>query len=341
MKILTAGDHFVTNGLLADALHDRLGAPFDHAELTLPWPHTPFGPVGEVQEASDAEDALIAALPGVRVAVTQMAPFTERALDAADALELLVCCRGGPVNVNLAAAAARGIAVVATPGRNATAAAEHTVALLLAAKRAVPRTHAGLAAGQWRSDLYAYGECGTELGGSTVGLIGYGAIGRKVARVLHAFDARVLVHDPYTDPADAGPHVELTGLDELLAQSTAVSLHARLTPETAGLVDAARIAAMPPGAVLVNTARGGLLDYPAAAAALVSGHLGAAGFDVFDSEPLAADSPLRSAPNVVMTPHLAGATRETAHRAARLSAEAVADHLAGRTPQGLVPAAAR
>src|SRR5689334_25365683 len=111
-------------------------------------------------------------------------------------MRLVACTRGGAVSVNLAAAEARGIAVRSTPGRNAVAAAEHTVALLLAALRRIPDTHATVRAGQWRSDLYALDACGSELAGTPVGLIGYGAIGARVARVLRAFEAEVFVHDP-------------------------------------------------------------------------------------------------------------------------------------------------
>lgn len=333
MKALIAGDHFVRPDLLSEALRARVDRPLDTVELTLPWPLTPYGRVAEVDEASDTEDELIAALPGAEIALTQMGPFTERVLAEADALKLIVCCRGGPVNVNVAAAAERGIAVAATPGRNAVAAAEHTVALLLGAMRSLPRLHAGVVAGQWRSDLYAYDECGRELGEATVGLVGYGAIGGRVARVLRAFGATVLVADPYADP---GPEVERVELPELLRRSDAISLHARLTPQTRHIIGRAEIDRMRPGAVLVNTARGGLLDYDAAADALAEGRLAAAGFDVFPEEPLPEDSPLRDLPNVVMTPHLAGATRQTAERAARLAGEAVADFLAGSSPVGLV-----
>jgi len=333
LKVLIAGDHFVRSDLLSEALRARVDRPLDTVELTLPWPLTPYGRVAEVDEASDAEDDLIAALPGAEVALTQMGPFTERVLAQADALKLIVCCRGGPVNVNVAAAAERGVAVAATPGRNAVAAAEHTVALLLGAMRSLPRLHSGVVAGQWRSDLYAYHECGRELGEATVGLVGYGAIGGRVARVLRAFGATVLVADPYADP---GPEVERVELSELLRRSDAISLHARLTPQTRHIIGRAEIDRMRPGAVLVNTARGGLLDYDAAADALAEGRLAAAGFDVFPEEPLPQDSRLRDLPNVVMTPHLAGATRQTAERAARLAGEAVADFLAGSSPVGLV-----
>jgi D-3-phosphoglycerate dehydrogenase / 2-oxoglutarate reductase len=201
-----------------------------------------------------------------------MAPFTHRVLAAADALRLFVCTRGGPVKVNVPAATGRGVLVCATPGRNAVAAAEHTVALLLAALRRIPDVHPTVRAGEWRSDLYALDAAGHELSGSTVGLVGYGAIGARVARILRAFDAEVLVYDPYAEP---GPG-SVTDLDELFARSFVVSLHARLTPASRHLVDAARLARMPRGGVLVNTARGGLVDYDAVVDALESGHLGAA-----------------------------------------------------------------
>jgi D-3-phosphoglycerate dehydrogenase / 2-oxoglutarate reductase len=138
VRILIAGDHFVTPALVADALGFGFG---EVSTMTLPWPYEPFGPVAEVDEASGDESTLIAALDGVEVAITQMAPFTSRVIEAADALRLIVCTRGGPVNVNLAAAAKRGIAVCATPGRNAPAAAEHTIALMLAALRPKPDVH--------------------------------------------------------------------------------------------------------------------------------------------------------------------------------------------------------
>jgi D-3-phosphoglycerate dehydrogenase len=336
VKTLLAGDHFVRNDLLASALSTIRGVTFDVREITLPWPLTPYGRVAEVDEASDAEDQLIDALAGVELAITQMGPFTERVLDSAPELRLLVVCRGGPVNVNVPAAAKRGIMVASTPGRNAVAAAEHAVALTMSALRNLPRLQRTLEQGEWRSDLYAYDECGRELDGSTVGLIGYGAIGQRVARVMLAFGAQVLVADPYIDEAPEG--IELVELDDLLRRSDVVSLHARLTDQTRGLIGADQIALMPRGAVLVNTARGGLLDYDATVDALESGQLGAAAFDVFPAEPVPAGSRLLTAPNVVMTPHLAGATRQTAHRAGSIAAEAVAAYLTGKDPVGLVSA---
>lgn len=331
---LLAGDHFVRNELLTEALSSLEDVSFDFREVTLPWPLTPYGRVAEVDEASDAEDQLIEALSGVELAITQMGPFTERVLAAAPDLKFLVVCRGGPVNVNVSAATKRGIMVASTPGRNAVAAAEHAVALMMGALRNLPRLQRTLQQGEWRSDLYAYEECGLELDGSTVGLIGYGAIGQRVARVMLAFGAHVLVADPYVGKALEG--VELVELDELLRRSDVVSLHARLTDQTRGMIGADQIALMPRGAVLVNTARGGLLDYDATVDALQSGQLGAAAFDVFPAEPVPAGARLLTAPNVVMTPHLAGATKQTALRAGSIAAEAVAAYLAGKDPMGLV-----
>jgi D-3-phosphoglycerate dehydrogenase len=336
VRTLLAGDHFVGNDLLAGALARIDGAAFDLREVTLPWPLTPYGKVAEVDEASDAEDELIAALPGVEVAITQMGPFTERVLASAPDLRFIVCCRGGPVNVNVEAAARRGIAVSSTPGRNAVAAAEHTVALMLGALRNLPRLQRTLENGEWRSDLYAYDECGGELDGATVGLIGYGAIGQRVARVLLAFGAHVLVVDPAIDRALSPDGIEPVELDELLRRSDVVSLHARLTEQTRGMIGADQLARMRRGAVLVNTARGALLDYDATVDALESGQLGAAAFDVFAEEPVPTGERLLTAPNVVMTPHLAGATRQTAHRTASIAAEAVAAYLGDRDPVGLV-----
>jgi D-3-phosphoglycerate dehydrogenase len=337
MQVLAAGDHFVAPQLFDDALHAELGSgagELSVTHLTAGWPSVPFGPVGTgdsvVDEASGTEDELIAALEGATVCLTQMAPFTARVFDARPELEMLAVCRGGPVNVDLAAADRAGVAVAQAPGRNAAAAAEFAVGMMLAALRRIPLADAELRAGRWRGDFYDYDESGVELDGTTVGLVGYGAIGRIVARVLGAFGATVLVADPYTDAETARVDgVRLVERDELLRSSKVVSLHARLTDETRGIIGADEIAMLPTGAVLVNTARGGLLDYAALPGALRSGQLGAVALDVYDVEPPPADWPLHTALNVVATPHLAGATKQTAHRAAGIAAGEVGRFVRG------------
>ncbi|MEU0275465.1 2-hydroxyacid dehydrogenase [Streptomyces sp. NPDC006307] len=330
ITVLAAGDHFVLPRLLTEEL--RAAAPtadLDVRELQLPWPHTPFGAVAEVDEASGTEDELIEALRGVRVCLTQMAPLTERVLAACPDLELFCVSRGGPVNANLEAATRHGVAVCYAPGRNAVATAEHTLALILAAARGIGDVHTDLKHGTWRGDYYDYDTCGIEIDGSVVGLVGFGAIGSRVARVLVAMGAEVLVHDPYVKPEAVDGIAELVPLDELLSRSRIVSLHARVTDETRGMIGRDQIAAMPPGSVLVNCARGALLDYDAVCDALDAGHLAGAGFDVFPAEPVPAGARLLSTPGVVLTPHIAGGSREVAHKAARIVATEAARFLRG------------
>jgi D-3-phosphoglycerate dehydrogenase / 2-oxoglutarate reductase len=328
-RVLAAGDHFVLNRLFVDALHHEIPDGLEVSELTLPWPVEPFGRVGEVDEASGTEDAMIEALQGVDVCVTQLAPLTEKILDASPDLKLFCVSRGGPVNTNLDAATRHGVAVTFAPGRNATATAEHTLSMMLAAARRIPQTHGDLAAGTWRGDYYSYDKVGPELEDSTVGLVGYGAIGSRVARMLAGFGAEVLVFDPYVTPEALAGRAEQVELDELLTRSKIVSLHARVTPETTGMIGAAQIAAMPDGSIIVNCARGALLDYDAVYDALDSGHLFGAAFDVFDEEPIPPGSRLLTTPNIVMTPHLAGASKETAAKAAQIVAGDVGRYLRG------------
>ncbi|MCG0067880.1 2-hydroxyacid dehydrogenase [Streptomyces tricolor] len=322
VRVVAAGDHFVLPSLITAALAKEADCAV--RELTLDWPLVPFGPVAEVSEASDAEDELIAALAGAEVLVTQMGPVTARVLAACPGLRLVAVCRGGPVNVNLEAAGRHGVRVCFAPGRNAAATAEFTVGLLLAALRRIPQAHDLLARqGSWAgSSSYTYADSGPELEDLSVGLVGYGAVGSRVARVLCAFGARVMVYDPYVRGEVHG--LRLSSLDDLLRRSAVVTLHARLTAETRGLIGARELALLPPGAVVVNAARGPLLDEDALCDALEAGRLSAAALDTYAREPLPPDSRLRAlADRVVLTPHLGGAGRAVAEKAARIAAAEV------------------
>ncbi|MFY0408558.1 2-hydroxyacid dehydrogenase [Solicola sp. PLA-1-18] len=333
LTVLAAGDHFVLSSLLAEAVRDAVERETQVRELTLPWPLEPFGPVGEVDEASGTEEQMIEALEGVEVCLTQMAPLTKRVLAACPDLKMFGVSRGGPVNADLDAATAHGVTVTYAPGRNAPATAEHTLGLILAAARRVPATDADLHAGTWRGDYYAYDSVGPELGSSTVGLVGFGAIGRRVARMLQGFGARVLVHDPFVDADGLDGLAEPVDLDTLLAASDVVTLHARATAETAGMIGADQIARMRRGAVLVNCARGTLLDYDALCDALDAGHLFGAALDVYPVEPIPAGSRLLTTPGLVLTPHLAGASKQTALRAAQILADDTARYARGERPE--------
>lgn len=334
-RVLAAGDHFVSAGKLIDAFEDAVdvGQAMDFAKLTLDWPLVPFGPVDGVDEASGSVDQLIDALNGVSVVLTQMAPFTARVFESCPELKFIGVCRGGPVNVDLEAATEAGVVVSFAPARNAQAAAEFAVGLMLAAMRRIASGDAELKRGQWRGDYYTYEKTGLEISGSTVGLVGYGAIGRIVARILNAFGATVVAFDPYADvKAAEAEKVEILSLNDLLERSNIVSIHARLTTETQHLLNGENLSLLPQGAILVNSARGGLLDYSVLPAMLESGHLGALALDVFDEEPPSEDWPLHKAPNVLMTPHLAGATRQTAERAAKIIASDASLFMKGQVP---------
>jgi D-3-phosphoglycerate dehydrogenase len=333
VPVLLAGDEFVLNRLLAEELASVAGVDsWALRELEFPWPTVPFGQVAEVDEAAGSEDQMIEALDGVRVCLTQLGPLTTRILDASPDLELFAVSRGGPVNANLEAATARGVAVTFAPGRNATATAEYTVGMMLAALRGIADGHVGVSGGRWETTRFVFATTGLELEGTTVGLVGAGAIGSRVARILLGFGARVLVFDPYAKPGSLPDGVTSVTLDELLSASMVVSLHARVTPENREMIGVAQLAAMPQGSVLINCARGALVDHAALADAVRGGHLFAAGLDVFDVEPLPADHPLRSAPNVVMTPHLAGASQQVVRNACRMVAAEADRYRRGEPP---------
>ncbi len=326
-KLLLIGDHFIAPALMRSSLSPALASSLDIVEAETPFPLEPFRAIAEVREASGSEEQMIEALQGVQLAIAHHAPLTERVLASTPDLRLFIVCRGGPVNVNLAAATAAGVTVCFTPGRNATATAEFAVAMALAAMRGIPAVDRGIRSGAWPGD-YTFQTAGFELEGTTCGLVGYGAVGSRVARILRGFGATVLVYDPYAAPSSE-EGVALVPLDDLLRRSMVVSLHARETPETRGLIGKQQIEQMPHGAVLVNCARGALLDYTALEAALRSGHLAAAAADVFPEEPIPAGSSLLALPNFILSPHIAGGTRQAAEKAARIAAEELERFIAG------------
>ncbi len=325
--LLLIGDHFIQPGLMRSKLGD-LADRFDIVEASTPFPLEPFRAIAEVREASGSEEQMIDALRGASLCIAHHAPLTARVLAHTPELRLFIVCRGGPVNVNVPAATAHGVAVAYTPARNAAATAEHTVALLLSALRGIPAADAALREGTWKGD-YTYASAGFELETATAGLIGYGAIGRRVARILRGFGATVLAYDPFAT-IEPSEEVEQVSFHALLERSMIISLHARETAESRGILGREEIARLPKGAVLVNCARGSLMDYDAVTDALRSGHLFAAAADVFPTEPLPPGSPLLNCPNFVMTPHIAGGTREAAEKAAAIAAAELRLFLEGK-----------
>ena len=230
-------------------------------------------------------------------------------------LRFIGLCRNATNQVDLEAAAARGVTVVNTPGRNANAVAELVIGLALSLARRIPTAHAYVHGGEWQHPMSAYLELrGTELAGKTMGVVGMGAIGRCVARLARALGMRVLGHDPYAQ----GPrYVTMTTLEHLLSGSDVVTLHVPETPETTGMLGQEQLAMMHLGSYLINTASAALVDEAALVDALRSEHLVGAGLDVFETHPVMPNSPLLTLDNVVLTPHIGGATAETVERYSR------------------------
>lgn len=257
------------------------------------------------------EEQMVELVRGCAGLIVGVDPVTTRVLQAGP-LRVVVKYGSGMDNIDIEAARALGVQVSSTPGANARSVAELAIALLLSLARNVALHDRGVRAGSWRRVT------GVELAGKQLGIVGYGAIGREVARIARGLDMHVVAHDPLLADAD----VPLVPLDQLYSTSDAVSLHLPLTDETRRLVGERELAAMKPTAFLINTARGGLVDEAALAAALRSHRLAGAALDGFELEPLG-ESPLRELDNVVLSPHAGAST----HEAIRRTAAQVVDQL--------------
>jgi len=336
-EIAIIGDHFMLPEVFEDRIRAACGEGLSIRTRKDDWPDQPMehgyavaGMAG-LKEYFGTADDVVDFVGDAEILVTQLAPMSRSMLERLPALRLIAVSRGGPVNIDMAAARDCGVQVVNTPGRNSSAVAEFTLGAILAETRKIRLGHEAMRAGVWRGDLYRADVTGRELSELTVGVVGYGNIGTKVVRLLLAFGARVLVHDPYIQlvPEDAATGVELVAFDRLLTKADVVTIHARVTAETTQMMDAAAFGAMKPGALFVNTARGPLCDYDALLLALTEGHLGSAMLETFAVEPMPDDCALRRLPNVTMTPHIAGASVRTVTFAAEQAAEEVRRYLAG------------
>jgi D-3-phosphoglycerate dehydrogenase / 2-oxoglutarate reductase len=281
-------------------------------DSTVPWTQA------ELHELIANADAAVA---GVEV-------YDAEALGHAAQLKIISRLGVGLDNIDLEATRARGIDVVNVPGGNAAAVAELAIGFMIAVLRRMTEMDAAAKAGRW--DRFV----GRELAGKSIGLIGFGAIAQLVARRLSGFDVRIVAHDPFADEAAAARlGVTLVGSPrEAVADVDIVSVHAPHVAATHHLVDADLLAGMREGTIVINTSRGGLVDQSALVDALASGHVGGAGLDVFEIEPVSADNPLFAFPTVVVAPHAAADSREAYERIGLATAQAIVDVFAGRVP---------
>jgi D-3-phosphoglycerate dehydrogenase len=326
-------------------------ARFEDAELArlAPVRSAGYGVTGRTLPPEE----LAALLADVEVLVVEFEQVTDDVLAAAPRLRLLGCCRNEPgASVDVAAASARGIPVLFTPGRNAVSVAEYTLGLMLALARRIAEAHHLLrytdeltdvssvdrhVTSEWSLDPAAPFArlAGPELLGRTVGLVGFGAIGREVGTRCRALGMELVVHDPYAREEIERAGGRAAGLVETAAAADFLVLAAKVTPQTTGIVSAEVIAALKPGAFVVNTARAALVDNDALIEALRARRIGGAALDVYPREPLPRDSPLLELDNVVLSPHLAGASVDVPRHHSRLMAEGLLDALAGRRPAHL------
>ncbi|MGH7612049.1 MAG: phosphoglycerate dehydrogenase [Candidatus Dormibacteria bacterium] len=283
---------------------------------------------GDVEVATKLSEAeLVGRVSGVDALVVRSeTKVTAAVIAAADRLRVIGRAGVGVDNIDVAAATARGVLVVNAPTGNTVAAAEHTIALMLALCRNVAKGDQSLRAGRWeRAQLV-----GSELRGKTLGVVGLGKIGSEVARMAEGLQMRVLAHDPLVSPERAEQlGVGLVDLDQLLQESDVLTVHTPLSDATRGLLGEAELARLPPGARVLNVGRGGIIDEPALAAAVASGHLAGAAVDVFTKEPPPPDHPLLGQDRVLVTPHLGASTVEAQLSVATDVAEQIAEILAG------------
>lgn len=331
MRVAAIGDHFIKNEIIQRVFEEYLSPYFKlQWEVgTAGWPEDTQRKGEEVKEYVGSEEDVVKVAKKAEILIIHLSPVTKWVMQNCPHLRAIACCRGGPVNVNVEAATQASIPVFYAPGRNAVATAEFTVGLILSLVKRTFQAHIQLRGGNWCDDLfYRYDNAPEEVCGKRVGIIGFGNVGQKVCKILLSFGTEALVHDPYVDPAvirEAG--AVSSGLDSLLRESDIVTLHARVTENTRGLMGPREFSLMRRTAYFINAARGPLVDYDALYKVLKNGRIAGAALDTYDPEPLPSDHPLLKMENVVSTPHIGGSSRETVWRGLRTLAKGVLNYL--------------
>lgn len=309
MKLVGIGDLFIPKEYIESGMKE-----LNVEIITLDWETNGFNGLQNVNllveqkgcEAYEVPQYIIDAVEDADVIITQFCPVNKRVIDNCENLKLIGVLRGGYENVNVEYAVSKGITVMNTPGRNANSVADFTVGAIITECRNIAKGHFGLKNGEWIRE-YPNSEYIPDLPGKTAGLIGYGEIGRKVAKRLAGFDMRILVYDPFVKETEG---VELVDLEYLMKNSDFVSLHARLTEENRHLINKEMLSLMKKHSYIINTSRAGLIDEEALYNALKDNKIAGAVLDVFEKEPPGKEYPLVTLENVTITPHMAGGSTD-------------------------------
>ena len=338
LKITIVGDQFMRKEIVENIMHNRL-KNFEIEIQSMEWELRNYqkqrikGIMKEVKEFTGSPEQLIPYVSDTNILIVHVAPVTLEVMKAAKNLMIIGCLRANPVNVDVDAATSLHIPVLYAPGRNAVAVAEFVVGAIIAHIRNIIRASTLLRQGFWGYEFYYYNQAGYELSGKTIGIIGFGKVGREVAVRAKAFGMSVLVYDPYVSPDLIEKFgYRWTTLEHLLVESDIVSIHCTLTEETYHLIGEKELKKMKSNAIIVNTARGGIIDESALINALKNKTIGGAILDVFENEPLPPNNPFVELDNVTILPHIAGASKEVVYRASSMIAEDVERILEGRKP---------
>jgi phosphoglycerate dehydrogenase-like enzyme len=325
----------------AIAVRALILAPFSDRQLarlrrTMPVEYESWIDTNRLQDPDELGARLAA--DGVAALIVEADFVFEEVFDAAPGLRLVGVCRNALNQVDVECATAHGVAVTHAPGRNTNAVAEMTLGLMLSLARNIPQAHALVSGGEWRDPSVGYRRFrGREIAGATVGVVGFGQIGREIARKCVALGARVVVHDPFvTERQVRALGARPASLAALVKAADFVTLHVPESPATSQLVNAAVLARMKAGAYLVNTSGGAVVDPVALIEALEGGVIAGAALDVFAGQPLPRSSPLLAAPNLILTPHIGGATAETVERHSRMMVDEIERMLAGKPLRHIV-----
>jgi len=342
-KVLIITSPWMGRELWESILREELESHYE--DIDIRWDTLePTGPYQEahyrnVKEFFGSPQEMKEKILDTEILIVGAAPVPDDVMDAAPELKIIFCPRGGPVNVDVEAATERGIMVVNAPGRNAEGVADHTIGLMICEARHLARAHCALINGRYDEDHESWRRYVPELADKTLGLVGFGNVGSKVAKRAKGFDMKILVHDPYVSEEEIAEfNAESVSMEELMKRSDFVSVHARLTEETWHLIGEKEFSMMRKNTIFINTSRGHVVDEEALIEALREGRIAGAALDVIEEEPIQKhpENPLLKMNNVTITPHTAGMSDRVRERGTTIAARDLARYLKGERIQNLL-----